>query len=157
MSNSNLSLNFFNILYINSSKEIYNRHQFETILSLNLFHPWTLGKGFKNYKPEYLRKREVWTLTAMFQVVEYRVFGCMRRGEPESWFLQRVRTCSTNHIFLPNANDILECRIKKATRITLNELELIWLKFFVWYVLRCTVLIYISPLVSNSFKFWKRS
>ena len=57
----------------------------------------------------------------------------------QSWFLQRVRTCSTNHIFLPNANDILECRIK--TRITLTEHEWIWLKFFIWYFLRCTVLI----------------
>ena len=62
----------------------------------------------------------------------------------QSWFLQRVRTCSTNHIFLPNANDILECRIK--TRITLTEHEWIWLKFFIWYFLRCTVLIYIPPL-----------
>ena len=68
----------------------------------------------------------------------------------QSWFLQRVRTCSTNHIFLPNANDILECRIK--TRITLTEHEWIWLKFFIWYVLRCTVLIYHSRIRSNSGK-----
>ena len=68
----------------------------------------------------------------------------------QSWFLQRVRTCSTNHIFLPNANDILECRIK--TRITLTEHEWIWLKFFIWYFLRCTVLIYHSRIRSNSGK-----